>query len=67
MQNDTTIDPVCGMTVDPASAAGTSSAGGRTWHFCSTHCKARFDADPDAFSAAPQDAPASCSSGHCCR
>ncbi len=43
------IDPVCGMTVDPATAAGSSSYGGKTWYFCSKGCKARFDADPATY------------------
>src|SRR5687767_6667172 len=43
------IDPVCGMTVDPANAAGSSQYGGQTIYFCSTHCKAKFDADPEAY------------------
>lgn len=45
-------DPVCGMSVDPAKAAGTSSHGGKTFHFCSTGCKKRFDADPHKFAGA---------------
>ena len=43
------IDPVCGMTVDPAHAAGTSTHNGRKFYFCSKGCKAKFDADPAAF------------------
>jgi Cu+-exporting ATPase len=43
------IDPVCGMTVDPARAAGSSTYGGQTFHFCSPSCKAKFDADPSAY------------------
>jgi Cu+-exporting ATPase len=43
------LDPVCGMTVDPARAAGSSEYGGRTFYFCSKHCKAKFDADPAAY------------------
>jgi Cu+-exporting ATPase len=42
----TTIDPVCGMTVDPDHAAGHSEWGGEAYHFCSKSCKAKFDADP---------------------
>lgn len=38
------VDPVCGMTVDPARAAATSERDGRTVYFCSPGCKARFDA-----------------------
>src|SRR5687768_6255374 len=40
------IDPVCGMTVDPARAAGSSEYGGQTIYFCSKGCKTKFDADP---------------------
>ncbi len=40
------IDPVCGMTVDPAHAAGTSEYDGQTIYFCSSGCKVKFDADP---------------------
>jgi len=40
------IDPVCGMEVNPATAAGTSVHDGVTYSFCSTHCKEGFDADP---------------------
>jgi Cu+-exporting ATPase len=39
-------DVVCGMEVDPAKAAGTSQYGGKTYYFCSTSCKTRFDANP---------------------
>jgi Cu+-exporting ATPase len=39
-------DPVCGMSVDPAHAAGVSSIGGDTFYFCSTGCKKKFDEDP---------------------
>lgn len=47
----TAYDPVCGMTIDPAKAAGTSQYQGKTVHFCSAGCKQRFDADPRAFAA----------------
>ena len=36
------IDPVCGMTVEPASAAGHHG----TVYFCSAGCAAAYDADP---------------------
>jgi Cu+-exporting ATPase len=39
------IDPVCGMTVDPATAAATREDNGKTYYFCSTHCASTFDAD----------------------
>lgn len=41
-----TIDPVCGMTVDPASAAARSEFEGTSYVFCSTGCAAAFEADP---------------------
>ena len=40
------LDPVCGMTVDPRTAAGSHAHGGRTYWFCSTGCLERFRADP---------------------
>ena len=39
-------DPVCGMNVDPAKAAGSSQYQGRTFYFCAPGCKTRFDANP---------------------
>lgn len=42
-------DPVCGMTVDPQRAAGKSEFKGKTYYFCSPHCKSRFDANPSEF------------------
>src|SRR5688572_32731901 len=54
------IDPVCGMTVDPASAAGHVDYQGKTYHFCSKHCLQAFSADPAKFLAgkAKPEAPA---------
>ena len=43
------IDPVCGMTVDPATAAGHVDYRGKTYHFCSQHCVHAFQADPEKF------------------
>jgi Cu+-exporting ATPase len=45
----TTIDPVCGMQVDPALAAGHSEYSGATFHFCAIGCKERFDSAPEQF------------------
>jgi len=43
------IDPVCGMTVDPARAAGGSAVhAGRTYHFCCDGCRETFQRDPEA-------------------
>ena len=43
------IDPVCGMTVQPATAAGSYDYRGTTYYFCNPSCLARFKADPDSF------------------
>jgi Cu+-exporting ATPase len=40
------VDPVCGMTVDPARAAGHAEHAGRTYLFCSGHCLGEFQRDP---------------------
>ncbi|HEU0291448.1 MAG TPA: YHS domain-containing protein [Anaerolineales bacterium] len=40
-------DPVCGMDIDPATAAGTSEYEGQTYYFCSLGCKKSFDKDPE--------------------
>ena len=39
-------DPVCGMTVEPATAAGHAEYEGETYHFCSLSCRDRFRAAP---------------------
>lgn len=53
----TELDPVCGMSVDPGSAAGSHSHQGHTYYFCSKHCLAKFKAQPEAFLASSQPAP----------
>jgi YHS domain-containing protein len=40
------VDPVCGMSVNPAKAAGSYSYRGKTYFFCSTHCLGTFRSDP---------------------
>jgi Cu+-exporting ATPase len=45
------IDPVCGMTVEPESAAGTYDYRGKTYYFCNPGCLERFAAAPDDFVA----------------
>ena len=44
-------DPVCGMEVEPESAAGAWEHEGETYLFCSGSCLERFKADPPHFLA----------------
>lgn len=43
------IDPICGMTVEPATAAGRFDHDGETYYFCSTRCLDRFRAAPNQY------------------
>ena len=42
-------DPVCGMEVDAATAAGHAEHAGKTYHFCSAGCLHKFEADPERY------------------
>ena len=50
------IDPVCGMTVDVASARYATTHEGRTYYFCSAGCLERFTAAPAPFLAVATEA-----------
>jgi YHS domain-containing protein len=61
----TATDPVCGMNVNPATAAGSAVHEGRTYYFCNPSCLHRFQADPGRYSGGitspappPSEAPA---------
>lgn len=41
----TVRDPICGMDIDPASAAATSERDGELFSFCSIHCRDPFPAE----------------------
>ncbi|HUQ25648.1 MAG TPA: heavy metal translocating P-type ATPase [Burkholderiales bacterium] len=43
------VDPVCGMTVEPATAAGSVEHQGTKYWFCSQHCVRAFSADPQKY------------------
>ncbi|MEK6281795.1 MAG: heavy metal-binding domain-containing protein [Acidobacteriota bacterium] len=49
------IDPVCGMTVDPRSAAGSYEYKGTLYYFCSTHCLHKFHQDPEGILNKPTE------------
>jgi Cu+-exporting ATPase len=42
-------DPVCGMDVETATAAGHSEHKGQTYYFCGAGCKKKFDLNPEQF------------------
>lgn len=42
-------DPVCGMEIDPNTAAGKSEYKGQTYYFCSPGCKKSFDRAPEKY------------------
>jgi Cu+-exporting ATPase len=45
----TVKDPVCGMTVDPATTAHHAEHAGHAYHFCSAGCRAKFIAAPEEY------------------
>jgi Cu+-exporting ATPase len=47
-QTPTVTDPVCGMTVDPATATSIEHEG-VTYYFCAKHCAETFTANPGAY------------------
>lgn len=42
-------DVVCGMQVDTGKPGGTSEYNGKTYYFCSSACKSKFDARPATY------------------
>ena len=42
-------DPICNMTVDPATAAARVQHAGKTYYFCSTGCARRFESAPEKY------------------
>jgi Cu+-exporting ATPase len=46
---ETAIDPVCGMTVEVATARFTVDHDGTTFYFCAPGCAAAFEREPAAF------------------
>ena len=42
-------DPVCGMTIDENKAAGKSDYKGKTYYFCASVCKMKFEREPEKY------------------
>ena len=62
MSKHTVKDPVCGMDVDPHTTEHRSQHAGKPWYFCSSHCKTKFDANPEGILRGEKEAtiPAPC-------
>lgn len=43
-------DPVCGMRIDPATAAAKRTFAGKEFYFCAAGCARTFDSDPQKYS-----------------
>jgi Cu+-exporting ATPase len=56
-------DPVCGMEIDAATAAGHTGHAGQTYSFCGSGCKEKFDKDPAQYLDKKAGKP---KSGCCC-
>ena len=48
---ESSVDPVCGATVDESKAAGKTGYAGQTYYFCSVSCQRNFEASPAAYVA----------------
>ena len=51
-------DPVCGMTVDPATAKHRHDLGDTIYYFCSEGCRSKFAAHPERYLNPPATKPA---------
>ena len=43
------IDPVCGMSVNAETSKYQAAQSGKTYHFCSAGCRAKFIAEPERY------------------
>ena len=51
------LDPVCGMSVDPARAKSHAEHANKTYSFCSEGCAKRFSAEPTKYLNSTQNLP----------
>lgn len=42
-------DPICGMEVNESEVSNKSEYEGKSYYFCSSSCKAEFDAEPEKY------------------
>jgi Cu+-exporting ATPase len=57
-------DPVCGMDIETATAAGRTEYKGQTYYFCSSKCKEKFALTPEQYLGKSSGTPKS--GGGCC-
>ncbi len=55
MGNDS-VDPVCGMQVEEDDCAAKTEYRGKTYFFCTSDCKKRFEEHPEKFVVAEEKA-----------
>jgi len=48
-ESESRVDPVCGMTVRPETAAGSYTYKNKTYYFCAAGCLDKFRQDPEKF------------------
>ena len=48
-ESDTAVDPVCGMTVEVATAGHVVEHGGTPYYFCCTGCRLAFEQEPEKY------------------
>lgn len=66
------LDPVCGMEIEGSQAAAREDFGGKTYRFCSTHCRDAFAKAPAKYADAQSPGADEAHSqhghghGHCC-
>jgi P-type Cu+ transporter len=46
---DKVKDPVCGMMIDPATAAAKRTRAGKDYYFCAQGCAKAFDSNPEKY------------------
>ena len=52
-------DPVCGMDIEKATAAGRTEHKGQTYYFCGVKCKEKFDRNPEQYVGKSAETPKS--------
>jgi YHS domain-containing protein len=54
---DRVLDVVCGMMIDPDTAAATATYESRVFYFCSEECRRAFKADPETYASKVEEEP----------